>query len=71
MREEAQYKKWVDASVKASSAVPLLGKLNLLARRFGALIKDMTQVGVEGICASIQYIPLWAVEISQLPGRSK
>jgi len=71
MREEAQYKKWVDASVKASSAVPLLGKLNLLARRFGALIKDMTQVGVEGICASIQYIPLWAVEISQLPGRSR
>ena len=71
MKEEAQYKKWVDSSVKASSAVSLLGKLKLLVRRFTALIKDMTQVGVEGICASIQYIPLWAVEISQLPGRSK
>ena len=71
MREEAQYKKWVDSSVKASSATSLMGKLNLLVRRFGALITDMTQVGVEGICASIQYIPLWAVEISQLPGRSK
>jgi hypothetical protein len=71
MREEAQYKKWVDSSVEASSAGLLKGKLNLLVRRFTALIKDMTQVGVEGICASIQYIPLWAVEISQLPGRSK
>jgi hypothetical protein len=29
----------------------------------------MIQLAVEGICASIQYIPLWAVEISQLPDR--
>jgi len=71
LREEAQYKKWVASSVTASSTVSVQGKLILLARRFSVLIKDMTQVGVEGICASIQYIPLWAVEISQLPVRSK
>jgi hypothetical protein len=71
LKEEAQYKKWVDSAVKASSTVSVQGKLVLLGRRFSTLIKDMTQVGVEGICASIQYIPLWAVEISQLPGRSK
>ena len=71
LREEAQYKKWVDSSLKASSTVSVQGRLNLLGRRVSALIKDMTQVGVEGICSSIQYIPLWAVEISQLPGRSK
>jgi len=32
-----------------------------------ALLQTMIQLGVEGICASIQYIPLWAVEIAQLP----
>lgn len=31
----------------------------------------MVQIGVEGICAAIQYIPLWAVEISELPQRKK
>lgn len=70
LREEAQYKKWVDSSLKASSTVSVQGRLNLLGRKVSALIKEMTQVGVEGICSSIQYIPLWAVEISQLPGRS-
>jgi len=71
MREEAQYKKWVDSSLKASSTVSIPGRLQLLGRRLTGLIKKMIQVGVEGICASIQYIPLWAVEISQLPGRLK
>jgi hypothetical protein len=71
MKEEAQYKKWVDSSVRGSSTISLRGKLSLLVRRFNALIKGMIQVGIEGICSSIQYIPLWAVEISQLPGRSK
>jgi hypothetical protein len=71
MREEAQYKKWVDSSLKASATVSIQGKIELLGRRLTGLIKKMIQVGVEGICASIQYIPLWAVEISQLPGRSK
>ena len=69
MREEAQYKKWVDSSLRASSTVSIQGQLQLLGRRVTGLIKKMIQVGVEGICASIQYIPLWAVEISQLPGR--
>ncbi len=31
------------------------------------LLQTMIQLCVEGICASIQYIPLWAVEIAQLP----
>jgi len=71
VREESRYKKWIDSSAKASSTTPVQGKIILLRRRFRSLIKDMTQIGIEGICASIQYIPLWAVEISQLPGRSK
>lgn len=38
-----------------------------IRERVRQLIRDMTLIGVEGICASIQYIPLWAVEISRLP----
>jgi hypothetical protein len=71
MREESQYKKWVNSALRSSSPVPVAGKFRLLGQRLAGLIRDMIQVGVEGICASIQYIPLWAVEISQLPGRSK
>ena len=39
--------------------------------RAAGLIRDLTQIGVEGICASIQYIPIWAVEISRLPGKER
>jgi hypothetical protein len=31
----------------------------------------MIQLAIESICASIQYIPLWAVEISQLPDKKR
>jgi hypothetical protein len=31
----------------------------------------LIQIGVEVICAAIQYIPLWAVELSRLPERKK
>ena len=71
IREEAQYNRWLDSSFRTSSSVSIPGKLQLIGRRMIGLIREMVQVGVEGICASIQYIPLWAVEISQLPARSK
>jgi hypothetical protein len=32
-------------------------------------IRMLIYLGVEGICASVQYIPLWAEEIAALPGR--
>jgi len=71
IREEAHYKKWAESSLRSASSTSVPAKLKLLSGRIAGLIRDMIQVGVEGICASIQYIPLWAVEISQLPGRSK
>jgi len=37
--------------------------------RFHALIRVLIQIGVEGICSAIRYVPLWAEEISRLPGR--
>jgi len=70
IREEAQYNKWVEASLRASSAGSFTGNIKLIGTRMTGLIREMIQIGVEGICASIQYIPLWAVEISQLPRRS-
>jgi hypothetical protein len=35
----------------------------------GAGLRAMTQVAVNGICAAVQYISLWAVEIARLPTR--
>jgi len=37
--------------------------------RTGILVRTMIQVGVEGICSAVRYIPLWAEEIARLPGR--
>lgn len=31
------------------------------------MIRSMIHVGVDAICSSVQYLPLWAVEIAQLP----
>lgn len=71
VREEGQYSKWIRheglESVKPSDT----GKFRMLKSRISALIKDMVQLAVESICASIQYIPLWAVEISQLPDKKR
>jgi hypothetical protein len=42
-----------------------------LRTRARALIRILIQIGVEGICSAIRYIPLWAEEISRLPGRQR
>ena len=70
MREERQYQRSSTPSRPSPAAFPGLGHLRFLRRKIMGLIHNMIQVGVEGICASIQYIPLWAVEISKLPDRS-
>ena len=71
MREEAQYKKWAESSLRSKSTRSASDYIRFLKNRLTGLARYMVQVGVEGICASIQYIPLWAVEISQLPDRSE
>ena len=37
----------------------------------GRLVRAITSMGIEAICAAVQHIPLWAVEISSLPDRKK
>jgi hypothetical protein len=45
--------------------------LKRIFRKPMEMISLMIQIGVKGICTTMQYIPLWAVEISQLPNRRK
>ena len=69
IREERHYKKWAQNNLKTKHDSVKLGKIFTIKTKLAGLIKDMTQLGVEGICAAIQYIPLWAVEITQLPDK--
>jgi hypothetical protein len=48
------------------------GNVDDTVRRFNrsrATLRFITYMCVEGICAAVQYIPLWAMEIAQLPTR--
>jgi hypothetical protein len=69
IREERQYKKWTQNSLATEYGSNAPAKLSGMKIKLAGLIKDMIQLGIEGICAAIQYIPLWAVEISQLPDK--
>ncbi len=40
-----------------------------IRRKMVRAVHMLIYLGVEGICASVQYIPLWAEEIAALPGR--
>jgi len=63
IREEALLRA-VSANASSSSG-PC--RICSLGRR---LTSGMVQVGVSGICASLRFIPLWAREIDDLPGRN-
>jgi hypothetical protein len=71
VREERQYVRWASKNLTRDSSVSTLGKVNSIQQKLKGLIRVMIQLAVEGICAAIQYIPLWAAEITQLPGRKK
>jgi hypothetical protein len=71
VREEWQYKKWAERSFKSATVPSAAGSVISMKRKLRGLVRDLTQLSVEGICASIQYIPLWAVEISQLPDKQR
>ena len=71
IREEGQYRRSAGSSLTSAPELSLHGKVKRTKQKLIRLIRDMIQLGVEGICASIQYIPIWAVEISQLPAKSR
>jgi hypothetical protein len=41
-----------------------------LRQRVSYMVQILIQIGVEGICAALRYVPLWADEISRLPGKN-
>jgi hypothetical protein len=71
LREERCYHQWVGRERMLESDLSLSAKGRSIHPKLMSLIREMIQLAVEGICASIQYVPLWAVEISQLPNRKK
>ena len=66
IREERHYRKWMATEVKTSSQFSGSRGILQIKNKILTLKTGMIQLAVEGICASIQYIPLWAVEISRL-----
>jgi len=71
MREEAQYRRHAANPDPHTSDLKGPNKMSAITTRFKLLIRDFTYLSVEGICSAIQYIPLWAIEISQLPNKKK
>ena len=65
LREERYHSQWADRELRPKSDLSLTGRGRSIHRKLKDLIREMIQL------ASIQYIPLWAVEISQLPDRKK
>ena len=39
-----------------------------LSQRIGKMVQMLVNIGVDSICSAIRYVPLWAEEISKLPG---
>ena len=71
IREEGHYRDWLKNENLPSGEPAGTGKAWIIKSRISALIQEMVQLAVESICASIQFIPLWAVEISQLPNKRR
>jgi hypothetical protein len=71
IREERHYRKWMATEVKTSSQSSGRRGIWEIKNKILTLKTGMIQLAVEGICASIQYIPLWAVEISRLSDKKR
>lgn len=42
-----------------------------LAQRVAKIVQVLVNIGVDSICSAIRYVPLWAEEISRLPGYNR
>ena len=42
-----------------------------LSKRIVEIVQMLVNIGVESICSAIRFVPLWAEEISMLPGYTK
>jgi len=71
VREEGHYRSWIKNAGRPSGDPESAKNSWVIKSKILTLIKEMVQLAVESICASIQFIPLWAVEISQLPTKNR
>jgi hypothetical protein len=47
------------------------GRTPPMGPRVASFFRLLIHIGVEAICASVRYLPLWAEEIARLPGVGK
>ena len=71
MREEGHYRQWLKNEKLSFGESRGAKKTRGIKSRILLLIQEMVQLAVDSICASIQFIPLWAIEISQLPNKHR
>ena len=55
----------------SAASSPKPGQAPGLFGKAAALVRALIHIGVDAICASVQYIPLWATEIAQLSDAGK
>jgi len=60
VREERQFMAFNECADREKKRSGVFKRATLIVRR-------MTHIAGEGICAAVQYIPLWAAEIADLP----
>lgn len=53
----------------ADASAPHAAQRHGLRQRWRQMATEATHVALEAICAAVRYLPLWAVEIAQLPQR--
>ncbi len=71
IREENFFRLQKNAPLQSSPKSDIPSFTNSIFVQIKTLLSRMIHVGVEGICASIRFIPIWAVEIARLPEKRK
>ena len=69
MREEQQWQIALNGSRGPHRPSGHCKRRGIMVSRLRVIVRAMRRIGIEGICAAVQHIPLWAVEISQLPDK--
>jgi|GEM_PF-793128 hypothetical protein len=68
LREEGMIRNRIHNPVLQTTGLPFHQRCRIYVHRTGLWIGYMQHVVIACICASLQYIPLWAVELSLLSG---
>jgi hypothetical protein len=67
VQEERRLHAWTEELETAGVASPGAKVPQRFKSKLDRLVREGIQLAVAGICSAIKYVPLWALEISQLP----